>query len=100
MSCDPSGFFHRRLCAQIRQAVLQRFALTQESLPDAEALEHARTNDIWRDWAPIVRDTPTAGGETEDDTWTEIEGLRFTETGWFPVDGVETPFEEEVAARL
>jgi len=47
-----------------------------------------------------VRDTPTAGGETEDDTWTEIEGLRFTETGWFPVDGVETPFEEEVAARL
>ena len=49
-----------------------------------------------------MRDTPTAGGETADDTWTEIEGLRFTETGWFPVDGVETPFEEEevAAARL
>jgi ectoine hydroxylase-related dioxygenase (phytanoyl-CoA dioxygenase family) len=48
-------FYHSRLAHHassnysdnIRQAVLIRFAKTRQSLPDAEVLEHARTNDIW-----------------------------------------------------
>jgi ectoine hydroxylase-related dioxygenase (phytanoyl-CoA dioxygenase family) len=48
-------FYHARLAHHassnysdnIRQAVLIRFAKTRKSLPDEEALEHARTNDIW-----------------------------------------------------
>jgi hypothetical protein len=94
-------FYHARLAHHasgnysdnIRQAVLIRFAKTQEALPDRDCLEHARTNDVWRDWSPLVRETLTAGGEvTASDRASAVEGLRFTETGWFPVDGVETPW--------
>ena len=104
-------FYHSRLAHlasqnysdNIRQAVLLRFGLTAAALPDDECLEHARTGEIWRDWGSAVRETPTAGGEMSADEWAALTvGLRFTETGWFPEDGVETPFEAEVAetARL
>ena len=50
---------------------------------------------IRRDWSPLVRSTPTAGGEVADDLWTERKGLRFTATGWFPEGAAETPFDDE-----
>lgn len=40
----------------IRQAVITGFGKTEESLPEKELLEHVTQCDIWRDWAPRVRD--------------------------------------------
>ena len=98
----PAGtvvFYHARLAHhasgnysdRIRQAVLISFSKTVEALPDEECLEHARTNSIWREWSQLVRESPIAGGETEDDRhWTEqadhhAQGLTFTETGFMPL---------------
>lgn len=90
-------FYHSRLAHMagnnysdnVRQAVLIRFAKTEASLPDGALLEHARSNDIWREWSRVVRETATAGGESADDAWTELDGLRFTETGYFPLGRIE-----------
>ena len=40
----------------IRQAVLIRWAKAEASLPKEEVLEHVRNDDLWRDWAPCVRE--------------------------------------------
>ena len=32
--------------------------LTEEALPEAEVFAHVDEGDLWRDWAPIVRETP------------------------------------------
>jgi hypothetical protein len=70
----------------IRQAVLIRFEKTQASLPDEECLEHARTNNIWREWSNAVRETPPGIGMDEqaeqDEFRKTTENLVFTETGW------------------
>lgn len=43
-----------------------------------------------------MRNTPAAGGELADEEWTALtDGLRFTETGWFPADEVHTPMDAE-----
>ena len=105
------AFYHSRLAhsagsnysSAIRQAVLIRFAKTRAAMPDAECLEHARTNDLWREWSDVVRTTPAAGGggggggsiETADSSGAmeedrkffdeRVKGLQFLETGWYPV---------------
>lgn len=44
----------------IRQAVITGFGLTDDALPEHELYAHVDDHDIWRDWAPVVRDTPEA----------------------------------------
>ena len=48
---------------------------TAEALPEEECIEHARTGEIWRDWSPLVRETPTAGGEKPEDWAALTEGV-------------------------
>ena len=46
----------------IRQACITGFGLTEAALPDDELTAHVDEGDLWRDWAPEVRDAP--GGES------------------------------------
>ena len=49
----------------IRQAVLIRWAKAEAALPKEEVLEHVRNDDLWRDWAPCVREAGDDWGRRE-----------------------------------